>query len=411
MATSLSRPFVNAPDIGNTMSYDEYHHFVTSLEPIPSDWYLSSSAQRAGWFHSPMYFVDGGKDGIQHVFCWSLSVYKGGDINYLWRVYWNFHSEPILALCQRFQALGSPTFATDGYLFHTQSPDCRAMWREIKPPTIFSPSLADVALHTTIHLNWFGSSSLGSNINPPTQPSVPALPGYTYQTTDDLAQSGSDLYVSPADTFFSFAPTPSSQPSDTSSDVSVDACNPGDSEAEQATQDPRAYFYTDEQGKITLDVPCSLKDRDAVKLFLGKALEDLGKNARQVKCSLCKNKKANKEWHVKPSNLERHILAHLGIKDNQCPECGEAFTTKDQMSKHIQKKHPGLAKRLKLNGQDGGSLETMNGDLAQGTYATSSSGIGRPVGGMEPLNNQTLQAQYMVPGFLNNNHDFNCYID
>ncbi|KAG8694063.1 hypothetical protein FRC11_002446 [Ceratobasidium sp. 423] len=50
----------------------------------------------------------------------------------------------------------------------------------------------------------------------------------------------------------------------------------------------------------------SLKTQEAVKDFITKALNSgqLDKGVRHVKCSLCENKKANKEWEIKPSNLE-----------------------------------------------------------------------------------------------------------
>ncbi|EUC55650.1 hypothetical protein RSOL_125840 [Rhizoctonia solani AG-3 Rhs1AP] len=359
---SPSRSFANVADIGNTTLYREYHHLVTSPDPIEGIWYASSSVQAAGWFRSPMYFVDGEEDGVQHVFCWSLSEYKG-TVNYLWRVCWNFHSEPVLALCQRFQEHESLPLTINGYLFYTLGPDRRAMWREVKPPTVYHSSLASVALHLSIQLSWFGSSSLGSSVNWPDQPPVSALPDYTYQTTENLVQ-GSDFYVSPADTPLSSEPTLPSQLSDTSSDVSAGVLHsPDDSEVEQF-QGSRPYFYTDAQGNVTLDVPRSLKDRDAVKLFLEKAFAELSKSVRMIKCSLCNNNKVKKDWHVKPSNLERHILAHLRINDHHCPGCKEAFITKDQMVKHIKKKHPALAVRMKIIDRDGGN-RTTNLDVTQ----------------------------------------------
>ncbi|CAE6464114.1 unnamed protein product [Rhizoctonia solani] len=370
MASGIPRPFVNASDVGHPTPYREYYQLVTSPDPIEGIWYASSFVQAAGWFRNPMYFVDRGKDEVQHVFCWSLPDYKGSGLNYLWRVCLNFHSEPALALCQRFQEREPFSLATNGYLFYTLDSDSRAIWRAVKPMTTYSSPLVDVALHPSIQPNWFGSSSLGTNVNWPTQPPVPALLDYTYPPTDSLVQGIADSYFGPADTPFSSEPILSSQFSETSSDVSVEVYSPSDFEAEQF-QDPRPYFYTNEQGNITLDVPRFLKDRDAVKVFLENALAELGKSVRKVKCSLCKNNKAKKKWDVKPSNLERHILAHLGIKDNHCSDCNESFTTKDQMKKHMTKKHAALvpAKRVKLIDRDGGNRATMNDDVAQGTPA------------------------------------------
>ncbi|CUA76320.1 hypothetical protein RSOLAG22IIIB_12206 [Rhizoctonia solani] len=355
--------------------------------------------------HPQVYYVDRGNDVLQHVFCWSLSEYKGSGLNFIWRVCWSFHSEPTLALCQRFQEHKSYPVKLNGYVFDASSPDCRAMWRETKPPTIFSPSLADVVLHPSIQLDWFGSSSLGSTISLPPQPPIPAPSDYTYHPTDNLVQGLSGLYVNPVDTSLSPEPVPSSQCSDTSSDISIDACSPENFEAEPA-QSPKAYFSEDTRGNIILNVPRTLENRDAVDSFLGQALPQLDKRVRRIKCSLCKNKKADRKWGVKPSNLQRHILAHLGIKDHHCLRfgCGETFTTKDQMIKHMKKKHPALAKwwesTQKKRGD--GNRGAKNENVAQDTYASSSSaGIAVSAGEAGPWLNdqtgQTLLAQFTIP--------------
>ncbi|CAE6520545.1 unnamed protein product [Rhizoctonia solani] len=113
----LSCAFVNVADTNNTTPYSERNHLIAPLEPIQGVWYTSSLAQDEGWFCKPMYFVDGGEDGIQHVFCWSLSIDEGSGLNYLWRVNWNFHSEPTLSFYQRFQEHGLCHLEIHGYLF------------------------------------------------------------------------------------------------------------------------------------------------------------------------------------------------------------------------------------------------------------------------------------------------------
>ncbi|CUA75564.1 Putative phospholipid-transporting ATPase C24B11,12c [Schizosaccharomyces pombe 972h-] [Rhizoctonia solani] len=330
------RPLLDITAIGNTSPYAGYHHL---LDPIPDVWYPSSLVKDAGWLYSPMYYVDQGNDGIQHVFCWSLSEYEGSGLNFIWRVCWSLHSELILALCQRFQEESyRDPFKLNGYVFDASSPDRRAMWREINPVNIFSPSLAGVALYPSIQSDWFSSSTLGSTISLPPESSIPAPSDYSYRSTDNLVQGLSSLYVNPVDTSLSPDPDPSSQTSDTSSDISVDPCSE-DFEAEPV-QGSNAYFCKDTRGNITLNVPRTLKDRDAVDSFLEQALAQLDKRVRHIKCSLCKNKKADRDWGVKPSNLQvskksstsgpigahqivqRHILAHLGIKGTFSPnEC------------------------------------------------------------------------------------------
>ncbi|CUA76321.1 hypothetical protein RSOLAG22IIIB_12207 [Rhizoctonia solani] len=317
MSTSVfPRPLLDITAIGDTSPHGGHHHLS---DPIPDFWYPSSFVKDAGWLYSPMYFIDQGNDGLHHVFCWSLSEYKGSGLNFIWRVRWSLHSEPTLALYQRFQEHESYPVKLNGYVFDASSPDSRAMWRETMMPTIFSPSIAGVALYPSIQLDWFGSSSLGSTMSLPPQPWIP-VPSYrTHQSTNNLVQGLSGSYVNPVDTSLSPDPDPSSQSSDTSSDIFFDA--PEDFEAEKV-EGSNAYFCKDTRGNITLNVSRTLENRDAVESFLEQALPQLDKSVRRIKCSLCKDKKADREWGVKPSNLRRHILAHLGIKGMLSPnEC------------------------------------------------------------------------------------------
>ncbi|CAE6464635.1 unnamed protein product [Rhizoctonia solani] len=303
--------------------------------------------------HLPGYSVDDGEGGIQHVFCWSLSLYNEG-VNYVWRVRWDqgwdSQFEVSLALYQQFQECGSPTFGTDTYLSHTISPDYCATWREVQPPTTTNPPLEHVALHRNIQLDWLGSRS---STNLPAIPQTLGSSNYTYQTTEVF-------------------------------------------EPEQITRSPQVYFYPSAGGIPTLDVPRSLKTRRAVKRFLTSALETLPKGVRGVKCSLCKKKKAGKVWNVKPSNLERHIFSHLGIKVFRCLDCPITFTTNDQMRRHMEKNHPIIEKSPKPGDRDG------RNDGVTNVYTTSIPSMASlPVGEMESLvTNQAdepLQAQYVAP--------------
>ncbi|CAE7225518.1 unnamed protein product [Rhizoctonia solani] len=110
------------------------------------------------------------------------------------------------------------------------------------------------------------------------------------------------------------------------------------------------FFSTNEAGEVTLIVPERLHSRHEVKNFVSDALNsgEIDKSVREVKCSLCKNKNYTKFWHIKPSNIERHILTHFGIKTYRClvPDCGTIFTTKDQLKKHIERRHPGSAEPM-----------------------------------------------------------------
>ncbi|CAE7159675.1 unnamed protein product [Rhizoctonia solani] len=107
------------------------------------------------------------------------------------------------------------------------------------------------------------------------------------------------------------------------------------------------FFFTNGAGETTLILPERLSSSEEVKVFISDALSsgEIDKGVRHVKCSLCKNKRAARIWEIKPSNLERHICTHFGIKGYKCivPDCSMQFTTKDQWKKHIEKKHPALA--------------------------------------------------------------------
>ncbi|KAG8732415.1 hypothetical protein FRC11_013815 [Ceratobasidium sp. 423] len=101
-------------------------------------------------------------------------------------------------------------------------------------------------------------------------------------------------------------------------DTNAEVSNSESSRTEQIMRGSRqhtTYFSTNAAGEMTLIVPY-LNSLEAVKDFLSDALnsKELARGVRVVKCSLCKNKKAAKFWNIKPSNLERHIKAHLGIK-------------------------------------------------------------------------------------------------
>ncbi|CEL58616.1 hypothetical protein RSOLAG1IB_12160 [Rhizoctonia solani AG-1 IB] len=125
-------------------------------------------------------------------------------------------------------------------------------------------------------------------------------------------------------------------------DVSVDTYNPIALRVpvDQATQD-QTFFSVGEDGIWTLNVPY-LKTRDEVKHYLQIALPQLGQGVRQIKCSMCEEKKRYRLCEAKASSLERHISLDLRIKSFECPICGARFVTKDQMNKHIEKKHTGL---------------------------------------------------------------------
>ncbi|CAE6484017.1 unnamed protein product [Rhizoctonia solani] len=322
----------------------------------------------------PMYFRDVGGDGKQSVFCWSLSPCNGGVINYLWRVYWYYQLEPIFVLCQRFQHQESLHFGVGAYQFHVLSPDRRAIWRAVKPSGIFDQSNHHVTLYSEIQLNWLGSSGLAPDFNL-IQPQARALPGFPYEMADNLAQDFADPCVNPADTSFSLGPTRSTQGSDTSSIASIDALDSEDDE-ELVTGGSGRYFAVHENRIPTLLVPRSLKTPEDVKFFVASALAsgELDKGVRRVKCSLCKNKKANKEWEIKPSNLERHIFNHSHIECYFCliGGCTLGFTTKDQMNKHIAKKHKEMLTIIQY-------LKTEEGLVARDMYTASTP----PMRGME----------------------------
>ncbi|KAG8690210.1 hypothetical protein FRC11_013146 [Ceratobasidium sp. 423] len=314
MPSELYRPFVDITGNGSTLSYAEHHPLILPPSPIRNAWYRSS-ARDAGMLAHPKYFVDVGNDGKQNVFCWSLSLYNGGVTNYLWRVYWDFQMEPILVLCQQIHHQESLHFGFGAYQFHVLSPDSRAIWREVKTSGVFDQSNHRVALYPDIQLNWFGSSNLASNLNMAIQRQAQALQDYPYEMADNLAQDFGNLFVNPTETSFSAVPTPSTQGSDTSSIASADAFSP-ETGVENVAGDSEQYFTADETGIPILMIPRCLESQEAVKDFITKALNSgqLDKGVRHVKCSGCKNKKTEKTWEIKPSNLEAIPALFMAVR-------------------------------------------------------------------------------------------------
>ncbi|KAJ1306981.1 hypothetical protein OPQ81_007961 [Rhizoctonia solani] len=375
---------------------------LDALPPLPNIPYPPSSVQGAGWFEHPRYFVNKGGDGTQQVFCWSLSLYNGSVIHYLWRVYQRHQ----FVLVEYHEHHGPTPFGAGGYVFDSISPHNRALWAPFKSTSPFVSPRAPVVLHPQPQPEWFGSNHSAPASNPGTLAQVPSNP--LSKVIDNFSEGILDLYVDPGDMFLNPMSTPSTHYSDASSDVSAatDESILDASEAEETTRDPSQSFSVDEDGSIMLLVPDSLKTRKAVKRFISGALGELAKGGRNVKCSLCKLKKRNpnKLWDVKPSNLERHILAHLGIKDYECPICPTKFTTKDQMKKHIDKNHKGG----QANTLDGKNREATNGCADQDIYAASfpdEAGLPVEAGAFElDQSEQALHPRYMEQ--FDDNYDF-----
>ncbi|CCO32332.1 hypothetical protein RSOLAG1IB_04361 [Rhizoctonia solani AG-1 IB] len=191
--------------------------------------------------------------------------------------------------------------------------------------------------------------------------------------------------------------TTPTQSSDTSSDVSVDTYDPSALKVDQATQD-QTCFSAEEGGSWRLNIP-DLKTKDEVKHFLEIALPQLDKKVREVKCSLCERKKVDKLWKVRPANLERHILGHLGIKNFECSTCGALFMTKDQERKHTEKKHIGLQE---VDAHGGTSHKPAEEGVPCDMYPELPPTTAPFLGGIEPWmtyrSYQVLQTEYNVPG-------------
>ncbi|CAE6502151.1 unnamed protein product [Rhizoctonia solani] len=385
------------------MSNQDCCHFGDSLLPLPGILYSPSSVQGAGWFDYPAYFVDEGSDGTRQVFCWSVSTYTGGTIHYVWRVYQNFRSELAFGLYEQFRHHGPTPFGTGDYLFITLTLDRRAAWKIVKPPNNLISPHVPMALYSIPQLHWFGSYS-ASTVNLMTQLHAPPPPYSVYKPVDSVPQNAPGLYVNLAGMSSNAASSPPVQFSDASSDASVDAFSPDASENEDATWDSGRYFSTDEAGVATLIVPGHLKSQQAVKDFITSALSsgELGAGVREVKCSRCKNNKTKKSWDIKPSNLERHILAHLNIKCHICTICLDGFTTKDQMKKHMAKKHSETRTDTLDDEDQNTTVEHISQDIYATTYPVT---IGPPVQEIEPWMTgqvcKTLPTRDVIPLGIN----------
>ncbi|CCO32333.1 hypothetical protein RSOLAG1IB_04362 [Rhizoctonia solani AG-1 IB] len=191
--------------------------------------------------------------------------------------------------------------------------------------------------------------------------------------------------------------TTPTQSTDTSSDVSVDTYDPSALKVDQATQD-QTCFSAEEGGAWRLNIP-DLKTEDDVKHYLEISLPQLDEGVREVKCSLCEKKKVDKLWKVKRSNLERHILGHLGIKIFECPTCRARFTTKDQEKKHAEKNHTG---RQEVDAHGGISHKPAEEGVPCDMYLELPLTTAPFLGGIEPWmthrSYQGLQTEYVVPG-------------
>ncbi|KAG8733009.1 hypothetical protein FRC11_009338 [Ceratobasidium sp. 423] len=85
-------------------------------------------------------------------------------------------------------------------------------------------------------------------------------------------------------------------------------------------------------GGVVMNVPDLPKTREDIMAFVQDFVRSLNKGVRKVTCSLCRGKKHNKLWDVKPTNL---VFS--------CDKCGRKFTTKHQLARHSTKHRPNLA--------------------------------------------------------------------
>ncbi|KAF8749126.1 hypothetical protein RHS01_10327 [Rhizoctonia solani] len=315
--------------------------------------------------YNALFFKDEKEDGTFHTFCWSLSSHSEDRINYIWHLYSNFQPEPVFGLYQQFRYHGPSPFPAGDYLFYAEL-GSRAVWKQLKSSGLLPrPTPLWICI-------------LLSNRASPSLVRLSSLPTTSWRRTSPCRPlSRSNRYAS----LMPCLNPESTQYSDASSDTSVETCS-SDFKAEHVPRGSGRYFYTAKDGQVSLFIPDHLRTLEDVKAFLASALNsgDLDRGTRRVRCSLCWNKRHKKDnlWEVKPSNLERHILAHLGIKCFHCRVngCEGAFTTKDQLKKHTAKKHMDV----QIDTGDDGDYEATDEITARDMYMpTSPVPVGQPI--------------------------------
>ncbi|KAF8668172.1 hypothetical protein RHS04_09124 [Rhizoctonia solani] len=334
--------------------------------------------------YNALFFKDEKEDGTFHTFCWSLSSHTEDRINYIWHVYSNFQPEPVFGLYQQFRYHGPSPFPAGDYLFYAEL-GSRAVWKQLKSSGLFASPYSSMDLYTAFEPDKSKSSTTIVIANNVLATHLPMQVPLTYapQVLGSHIQPHKGPFHDPTDTPPSCpVSTPeSTQYSDASSDTSVETCS-SDFKAEHVPRGSGRYFYTAKDGQVSLFIPDHLRTLEDVKAFLASALNsgDLDRGTRRVRCSLCWNKRHKKDnlWEVKPSNLERHILAHLGIKCFHCRVngCEGAFTTKDQLKKHTAKKHMDV----QIDTGDDGDYEATDEITARDMYMpTSPVPVGQPI--------------------------------
>ncbi|CAE6456261.1 unnamed protein product [Rhizoctonia solani] len=122
---------------------------------------------------------------------------------------------------------------------------------------------------------------------------------------------------------------------------------PDESSNTHPNNPPTAHVETMAQMNVPLAIRAT---EDAIKHYVQDLKQQLGKHVNTVICSLCflePNRRTHTQ-NAKPSNLERHLFSHFGVKIFGCFGCLEEFTTRDQAAKHAKGRHSSSRVR-KLN--------------------------------------------------------------
>ncbi|CUA70916.1 hypothetical protein RSOLAG22IIIB_09183 [Rhizoctonia solani] len=74
----------------------------------------------------------------------------------------------------------------------------------------------------------------------------------------------------------------------------------------------------------------------AIEDYVREFKKTLSRHVKKVTCSMCllEATRRTTQHSTKPTNLERHLFSHFGVKPFMCTGCSKSFTTKDQKVRH-----------------------------------------------------------------------------
>ncbi|KAH7334795.1 hypothetical protein B0J17DRAFT_671571 [Rhizoctonia solani] len=301
----------------------------------------------------PLYYLTYGQDDrVQCIYSWSVCP-SGEPRSYICRIYLDSDGRWMVVLHGTIHHNHHLVSSGDCY-FYMFDVNRRLLLRLVLPDNVVKLVELyvdfEVALKEICHKNNLGYG--GSCPRSPIQPTnAPSLGHFDFEPMQSLAAT---LTTQSHLAFFSeSAVIPDVPPLDTFYREDLEARSTPAATPDEGTfisqwllGDPNASKSDfDSARTVLMKVPEQIKTQDEAMKFVREFVGGLSKGVRRprVTCSMCRGCKRSKRWEARPSNLERHLLAHLGIKCFSCKGCDKRFTTNDQLKRHSQKCHLNLA--------------------------------------------------------------------